>query len=103
MEMLRDNSITVFMSHRVHGFGTFISVCVARKKTGRRRGWMPRMKEEDTSNGGRRGGRIEGRRKVGGEREKIDGGKDGSLYRCTRVRWNSTTLAARKRRAYQRC
>jgi len=59
---------------------------------------MPRMKEENTSDGGRRGERKEGRRKVerGGEREKIDRGKDGSLYRCTRVRWNSATLAARK-------
>lgn len=80
--MLRDNSITVYISHRVHGFGSsFVSVCVARKKTGRRRGrWTLCVKEEDM--------RVrvmvveereeKGRRKAGEEeeREKIDEGKN---------------------------
>lgn len=69
--MLRDNSITVYISHRVHGFGSFVSVCLARKREGDEDGRTPRVKEEDTCDGG--GG--------GEEREKIDGGtKTGVSY-----------------------
>lgn len=83
--MLRDNSITVHMSHRVHRSGSFVSVR-ARKREDDEDGRTSRVKEEDTC---ARAMAVEeeeeeeekGRRKAGGggeeEREKIGGGKDG--------------------------
>lgn len=81
MEMLRDNSITVHTSHRVHRSGSFVSVR-ARKREDDEDGRTSRVKEEDTCV---RAMAVEeeeekGRRRAGGggeEREKIGGGKDG--------------------------
>lgn len=92
MKMLRDNSITVYISHRVDGASSLrSSALLARKREDDEDdGRTPCVKEEDTCVRAMAEAKEEeekGRRKAGEEeeREKVDEGKDGLSTRCTRV------------------
>lgn len=91
MKMLRDNSITVHISHRVDGASSLrSSALLARKREDDEDdGRTPCVKEEDTCVRAMAAKEEEekGRRKAGEEeeREKVDEGKDGLSTRCTRV------------------